>query len=482
MIGFGAGLHLGRAFGEGADAPIPMASVLPHTATARWHPHFSPTTTSNGHVVTATDLEGLADVSEGAVGIGPEAMTDGLGHTFWRFGGAQYADIAASLVCDARDMTVFMVARVPKVGIKNNMFGLGSRNNSTHANTNGTTLDVRSLSNNAGFLYGFGKSGSADAANGQWMIPGAQKQVIGVNSKSDGQRMFINERFADVNRAFNTVGATGGEIGRYPFSPGASGSWGAFDLYEMVVYSPGLTDEQALEVSQSLMASHGIVPVEHQFILEGDSIMQGTGPVTKEFSPAAVLTNPGASFVPNNWRVVNYGSSGNQVPNLVARRDAAQSWTDRVLPGQNVMAFEVGRNDWPDGGGGQTVQEHYDNVVAYLNTPVSGVLQKGWTVRVMANIASAVSLMPQITAHRAALRDPQFLSDTLSNVGQPFVGQVSIVSTDLIEHSGEARFADSADASNAAYYVGDNTHPNVLGAEIRMTGGDTPQYGVTAGL
>ena len=453
------------------------APALPHTATSRWHPQFSDTTTSSGRMVTATDLEGLAGASEGGSGIGPEVMTDGQGKTFWRFSGAEYADIATTLSCDARDMTIFMVARVPKVGTKNNMFGLGSRNNSTQANTNGTAIDVRSLSNNAGFLYGFGKAGSTAASDEEWMIPGAQKQVIGINSKSGGQRMFINERFADVAVSFNTVGATGAEIGRYPFSPGSSGNWGKFDLYEMIVYAPGLSDAEALEVSQSLMTDHGIDEIEHQLILEGDSIMQGTGDVVDALSPGAILTEPGAGLIPSNWRVINYGTSGNQVPDLVDRRDAAISWTDQTIPGgQNVMAFEIGRNDWPSGGGNQTAQQHYDNVVAYLNTPTDGILQKGWSARVMANIGSASALMPQIIAHRANLRDTQFLTDVGS------MGQVSIVSTDLIEHGGETRFVDDTDASNTTYYAGDNTHPNVLGAEIRMTGGDTPEYGVAYGF
>jgi len=469
-------LRAGHGLGESAGLPNLAAPILPHIPTMRLHPEYSAVVENGGRVVSATDLEGLANVSEGAAGIGPEVMTDGQGREFWRFSGAEYGDIATTLSCDARDMTVFMVARVPKVGIKNNMFGLGVRNQSTQANTNGTTIDVRSLSNNAGFLYGFGKPGSTAASGKEWMIPGAQKQVIGINSKSGGQRMFINERFADVAVAFNTIGATGAEIGRYPFSPGTSGKWGKFDLYELIVYSPGLTDAEALEVSEALMVDHGITAITNQLVLDGDSITQGTGPVVAALSAGAILTEPGANLIPDNWRVVNYGVSGDEVPDLVARRDAAESWTNQTLPGQNVMAFEIGRNDWPPLGGNQTAQQHYDNVVAYLNTATDGVLQKGWSVRVMANIASAASLMPQITAHRAALRDPQFLTDTGST------GEVSIISTDLIEHNGETRFADNADAANLTYYVGDNTHPNVLGAEIRMTGGDTPEYGVAYGL
>lgn len=100
----------------------------------------------------------------------------------------------------------------------------------------------------------------------------------------------------------------------------------------------------------------------------------------------------------------------------------------------------------------------------------------------MANIAGSPALMPTIEAHRAALRDPQFLTDTLSENGQPYAGKVSIISTDLVEHDGAKRFIDSDDAINSSYYAGDSTHLGLLGAVVRVTGGDTPQYGVTAGL
>jgi hypothetical protein len=56
------------------------------------------------------------------------------------------------------------------------------------------------------------------------------------------------------------------------------------------------------------------------------------------------------------------------------------------------------------------------------------------------------------------------------------------VSTDLIAHAGAQRFATPDAAANTAYYVGDSTHPSVLGAEVRVTGGDMPGYGVAAGL
>ena len=137
--------------------------------------------------------------------------------------------------------------------------------------------------------------------------------------------------------------------------------------------------------------------------------------MTEALSYAAVLTEPGAMHVPAGWRVVNKGVSGTKVSDLVTQRDVANGWATQRQPGQNVLAFEIGRNDWP---AGATAAQHYANVVAYLNTPVTRMLQRGWSVRAMANIASSSTLMPMVTAHRAALRNPQFLADTASQPGR----------------------------------------------------------------
>tara|TARA_R110002110_G_scaffold175661_1_gene379312 strand:+ start:2446 stop:2682 length:237 start_codon:yes stop_codon:yes gene_type:complete len=78
--------------------------------------------------------------------------------------------------------------------------------------------------------------------------------------------------------------------------------------------------------------------------------------------------------------------------------------------------------------------------------------------------------MPQITQYRVALRNIRATR------------QVSILSTNLIEHGRQTRFETSVDAADTTYYVGDSTHPGALGAEIRITDGHTPQYGVAAEL
>lgn len=313
------------------------------------------------------------------------------------------------------------------------------------------------------------------------MVPGSQMQVMGAATHAASTRLFLNERFVDVAPAYERRGIAGAEIGRYPWSPGAPGSWGVFDLYELVVFSPGLSDADALGVSQALMAAHEIVPVTNQLVLEGDSIMGGTGEVTPARSASMILTEPGASLVPPGWRVTNKAQSGNRLSDLVTRRDSPDGWPEtRLTGGRNVLAFEIGRNDWT--AGGTTAAQLVSGVQSYLGAPGSGVLDRGWEVRVMANIAGPSGLMPTISEYRAALRDPGFLDAMAAGPGQPFDGKVSVVATDLIEVGGDRIFFDAADSSEALYYAGDRTHPTLVGSEIRLTGGDTPQHAVTADL
>lgn len=74
--------------------------------------------------------------------------------------------------------------------------------------------------------------------------------------------------------------------------------------------------------------------------------MQGIGPVTSGLSAGMMVTNPGEALLPATWRVVNIGVPGGIVPGMVTRRDAATGSPLAFLPGgQNVVAFEIGRND-----------------------------------------------------------------------------------------------------------------------------------------
>lgn len=457
-------------------------AALPSTPASRWHPQFSSVTAAGGRVVSATDLQGLAGVTEGAAGNGPKAMTDALGRAFWRFEESEFLNVAAGLAANSRDVAVFFVGRMHRALATNTILSLGNRAAGTNTTTGNGSLDSATAAQGAPFVRC--TSGAPSGAGSEWMVTGAQMQVLGAASRTTaggGRRLWVNARTADVAQSTISVAPAGAEIGRNAQS---GTGLGAFDLYELMVFTPGLTNAQGDAVAAALVAHYGIPAVASQLVLEGDSITQGTGAVTSGLNGAMVLTEPGQERIPAGWRVVNMGVSGAQVADLTARRDAATSWAGALLPGgQNVMAFEIGRNDMSGGGGNQTETQHYANVVAYLNTAATGVLQRGWTVRVMANIASAAALMARITPYRAMLRAAQFLTDTGSNAGGPFAGRVSVVSTDLIEDGAAGTvFETSGDAGNTAYYAGDNTHPSVQGAVVRITGGTTPANGVAAGL
>lgn len=475
MIGLGLALQSVRS---AALPPPPLAATLPVIPAARWHPQVSAVTESGGRVVTASDLMGLAGLTDNGAGSGPLALTDALGRKFWRFDGAQFLNVAASLATDNRNASVFCVGRVHRPVSGNPMFWAGNLAQGSHL-SGGGLMDVATAASSAGFLRCCGRAGSLDAVNAPFMIPGAQLQVMGAVSRTTangGTSLWINAARAAVGQ--NTVSRpvlTGGEIGR---NPTATTQFGMFDLYEMIVCTTALTDAEGDAMQAALVAHYAIPAVTNQLVLEGDSITQGTGDVVSGLSCAMVLTEPGAGLIPANWRVLNHGTSGSQVSNLVTRRDATNGWPAMRLAGQNVMAFEIGRNDFV--AGGQTAATHYANVVAYLNTAATGILQRGWTVRTMANIASSDNT--RVDAYRALIRDPQFLTDTLSNTGQAHDGKVSIVDTDLITDGGQTIFATPADAADTTYYAGDSTHPNILGARLRVTGGDDPAKGVARGL
>ena len=461
----------------------PSLAALPVTPHARRHPAFSAVTQSGGRVVSASDLMGIADVTEGGAGIGPKAMTDAAGNKFWRFEGEAFLTVANSLATNRGASAVFMVGRFHRINNKCPVFSLGNQASATKAEM----LSVQVLNKSAPLLRSFRNyPRDATSPNANRTVVGSQMQVVGCASRGSGgggTSIWLNKDRLDNGR--NDAGSqTGAEIGRNAGTPGVSGNWGTFDLYDMVVYTQALSNADGLAIVTALQAAYTIPDVTAQLILEGDSITQGTGLVTPGIACSMVLTEPGTTYIPAHWRVVNMGTSGNQVTELVLRRDATGGWPELTLPGgpsANIVAFEIGRNDWV--AGNQSTAQHYANVVDYLNTPTTGILQRGWAVRAMANIAGPTSLNDvYVYPHRALLRNPQFLADTLSGLGQTFEGRVSIVSTDLIEYAGETRFFDDTDAIDTTYYAGDSTHPNILGAQVRITGGDTPQYGVAYGL
>jgi hypothetical protein len=479
----------GETGGGGTDPdpdPTPVTPpTLPITATTRWHTAHSTVTLDGNRVTSASDLAGLADATA-PIGEGPTAHVDALGRPFWRFESDSYLEIADALTLTTRSMSVFFVGRFHQVVTRSPVFSIG-RASGVAPNTIQSALETSVEGNSVPALrtYSYPRNSSyPDLAD---MVTGSQMQVVGMVGRGNaagGSRLWMNADRITVQQPYLVSNVSGAEIGRYAYRPGSSGTWGRFDLYEMIVVDTSVSDTDGDALVADLMTTYGIVPAVNQLILEGDSIMRGTLPVTSGLCANMVLTDPGAGLLGPDWRVLNVASSGGTITKLIERRDAANGWITTPLSGQNVLAFELGRNDMSSGG--QSPATHYANVVDYLTDDVTGTSQSifahGWDVRTMVNIAPAASLETDINAYRALLRDPAFAIDTLTNAGGTFDGQMQLVDTDLITVGGDPVFATSADASDVTYYAGDNTHPSITGCAVRASGGDTPAHGISYGL
>lgn len=482
----GGGDTGGETIGGGTP-PAATPATLPFNVTARWHPAFSTVTLGGDRIATASDLNGLADLT-GLPGSAPVAMTDGLGRPFWRFDGDTYLTVAQTLMLNSRDMAVFFVGRFHRIGTTSAVFSLGSEAAGTAANSNGEALGARRNDQGMPLLQGFSKPSVTAYPSPEIMVTGSQMQVAGMVGRSSadgGTSLWINENRLSTTQPLSRPDVAGAEIGRYAYAPGVTGSWGVFDLYEMVVCDYRLTDGEGDSLSAALMAAWNIVPVANQLILEGDSIMQGTGDVTPGLSAGMVLTDPAAPQVGPDWRVVNLATSGSRTISLENRRDTALGWPDIKAPGRNVLAFEIGRNDLSPSFG-TTPGQHYANVVSYLTTDfgtaASSILDRGWEVRVMANIASSVDYEAELASYRAMIRDPAFAVALGTDPTGAYAGQMQVIATEQITVGGNPVFATAADAGDVTYYSGDSTHPNIAGAIARATGGDDPAKGIASGL
>lgn len=438
--------------------------------TVHYHPNSQAATLDGSNRVTACpDLRGLAALSGIAFGgatVGPVQMTDGLGRKFWRFEGASYLLIANALnALSARGVTVLCVMRHHRT-LTGNWFSprysayTDDATNTTYSG--GSTLRSVVTSTSAPLIFGAGIS-SASARH----ITGSQMQVAGVASRTTangGQRVYLNNDVASVAQSGVTAAScTGGVIGGIPAASNAVTASGNFDLYEFALWKGELTNAQADAAAAAMVSNWSIPAVVNGLLLEGDSITQGTGAVTSGLNIAMRMTEPGGAFnVPSGWRVLNQGTSGNTIANVIARRDVANSAASLPVPGgRNVVLCQIGRNDIPSRTGAAT----YADIVALFNTTTTGFLQRGWEVREAVNIAVASSLETENNNLRAALRNTaQFRADTLSGSGQLYEGKTGIVDLPLWTVLGDTIFDTTTDAADTNWYAGDNTHPSLNGA------------------
>lgn len=456
--------------GGGAAAPMMPAGAEPTGFAAlpsvHLHPHSqaaAATRDGAGRITACPDRRGLAAASQPVAGAGPRQLTDPLGRVFWRFEGSEYLNLATALAADTRGCAVFLVGRIHRGGGTTNILGLGNAAAGTAVNTGGTVINVAGVGGSAPFVRGGGRSAALDAANAARVIAGSQLQVIGVVSRTTGngdQRLYLNTEAAGVPQVSTAAtGVQGAEIGRSPFAPGAAGSWGCFDLYEIAVWAGTLTNAQADAAAAALVANWRIVPVVNQLVVEGDSITQGIGTVASGSSLGVLLGEPGGvAGVPEGWRVINNGVSGSTPASLLTRRDIADTLFGKTLAGRNVVVSQIGRNSLT--GDAASWSAVYADIVALNHTAGSGYLERGWEVRQAINIAVSSSLAAANEGLRAALRAPAFLTDCAAEAGQAHAGRLGRVDLPLVTVAGSGTIFDSvADSQDAAWFQGDATHP-----------------------
>ncbi|MFC3441150.1 hypothetical protein ACFOKF_08060 [Sphingobium rhizovicinum] len=526
-FGFGFGPMPQRGAMAEAAVAGSLATSFALTPSVHYHPATqSATLDGAARVLACPDLmalAGLSGVNAGGVTIGPVQMTDALGRRFWRFRGADALVIANSLTAlSARAVACFMVGRVHLAKNTANFFSpryasyVDDTTNATYAG--GATLRQVVTGNSAPWLYGAGVGAFSDTANGHKAIAGAQMQVIGVASRTTangGQRLYVNEGVASVAQSgVTSTSCTGGLIGGVPASSNAitlgsatsNNTGDFFDLYEFALWNGTISNAQADAIAAAMTANYAIAAIDSQLVLEGDSITNAIPTAlavdpTSSGNMAMILTEPGSLHVPASCRVLCRGTSGAQVSDLAARRDAGNTLASALLPGgaaKNVIAIQIGRNNVSESNGKQNSAQFYAALVPLLNSGSVGYLQRGWKVAQVANIAGPTTavtsnvlagedtIQKRLEAIRLLIADPgahlpnpSFLTDCLAGPGQAYDGQLAVLHLYDVTVGGDTKFRTSADAADAAsgYYDTDLTHLRLAGQQLMVTGGDTPALG-----
>lgn len=490
---------------NGAGGPAPTPTPTPVAGAARpdfaalgltpaflFHPNSETGTSLSGAEVTAVaGMAGSPALQRGATG--PLQRTDALGRKVWSFRGSDYLEaLPASFTSTPRAFTILMVGRAHSIMANGNFFGHSYLNDGvTLDSITGAMLACYGTNGAPNYIRSTGLSAySAGATALAHMCIGQQMQLFGVAGRTTangGTRFVMNTVAVNYSQPQNAnAGMKGFRIGGYAKSNGATNT---FDLYCAVAFNGELTDSQVNAVASYLTAHYAIPPVTRQVFIDGDSISfsagssGGSGPPYSYERLGMQLCGPGG-FLPDDVRVLNAAASGSQVGNLVARRDAAiGNFSGALLPGgpaNNVYAFQIGNNDSSPSLGNKEAAATYADIVALLNTPSTGLLQRGWSVASQINIGNTVNatLGQRLADLRVLLRDAQFLIETGTQPGGTFADRLRRIELPLVQVGGAFPF--DSPASGASTYFYDGTHTTAAGALLLAGGGDTPQHGIGA--
>lgn len=461
--------------GGGSSVPGEIPTVVDQTnLVMHLHATASEGSSSGGRLTVGTNLSGGSDAT-GGVSDGALLEVDGLGRKVWRFLGEEYLSLPTDITFDARNTTCFFIGRAHKrgtQGARNRIFSIGQAG---LANTGAALVEVYKGPDNAWpYISGAGRDGY-DRPNSEEMLAGHQLQMLGTSMSASKSLLMVNDKTADDSAPSNIIGVLGGEIGRYAHNPGSSGSWGYFDLYEIVIYNVAKSDIEAADIADDLLSNWAVPELTNDLLIDGDSILDGVVDVNSAEAISSRLTEPGGdAYIPNTWRVLNAAASGAHTADLVTRRDVASSPVKLPhLSGRRVFHYQSGRNDWNDSNdanyGGTTVltEARADNITSQqaslLNTATDGYLQNGYECQSGINIASSAVFEDSIGWSRGNLISNQFLIDTDSDSGGTYDGEVTSSRMDLIEVASNTIFDTVADANDLTYYQNDQTHPNATG-------------------
>lgn len=483
-------LAVRRRAGGGIAPPPPVAgaarpdfAALGLTPAFLFHPNTETGTTLSGNEVTAVaGMGGSPALQRGATG--PLERTDALGRKVWSFRGNDYLEaLPANFTSTPRAFTVIMVGRAHSITANGNFFGHSYL-------ADGVTLDTIA----GAFLACYGTNGapnyirstglsaySAGATALAHMCVGQQMQVFGVagrSTASGGTRYVMNKIGVNHSQPQNAnAGMKGFRVGGYAKSNGTANT---FDCYAIVGFHGELTDAQVNAVAAYLTDHYAIPAVTRQLYIDGDSISFSASIPSYE-RLGMQLCGPGG-FLPDDVRVLNGAASGSQVANLMTRRDTAIGpYSGALLPGgpaNNLYAFQIGNNDSSPSLGNKPAATTYADIVALLNTPSTGLLQRGWSVACQMNIGNTVNatLGQRLVELRALLRAPQFLADTASDAGGAFAGRLQRIELPLAQVGAESPFESPPPGASPYFY--DGTHTTAAGALLIAGGGDTPQHGL----
>lgn len=460
------------------DVATPTLAAISTTGLlSRYNPNFgaapttvvdTTTTTPTLRVTSLPDLVG-SNTMTGANTSGAKLYTDETGKKWLRFEGYEFMTIAA-MALNSRDCSVWMKVRSHS-GTTSHFFSFGGGAAAHLALTN------MPVSTSAANMM---RAGTICSTEPQHMI-GCETAWLGAHGRTTalGGTRFDRDTTAQtgLTQITSAIAGTFCEIGRNAYANGAAGTWGTFDVEEIIVYSTANTDAIAASNAAALAANAGTATVKtKRLVCDGDSITQGVGNTPFETpngpfrgsSYPMQLANPNSpAYIGPEWSVVSVGISGNQTSDQVNRRNHATGWTKYPLPGgdaNNKVISLIGRNDLVTGG--KTGAQLYADVVAYWNTAISGsvggVLQQGWAGKQAMGLGIGnVPTMTKLTDFRNLLNTAQFQTDT-TVAGR----SAGVVRTDDIRNPGNSAdtlFLNSADAGDTIWFQGDATHPTAAG-------------------